>query len=90
MESIGHASFPPTALGRQDNEEATSGGSSMSVFRLYLQKAINSFVILNNSLRNITGTLAFHVRKGEELDAALLPSEHGMKSAEFRRSIPKF
>ncbi|GFX31707.1 hypothetical protein TNCV_4082311 [Trichonephila clavipes] len=29
MESLGHASFPPTALGRQDNEEATSGGSPL-------------------------------------------------------------
>ncbi|GFX19587.1 uncharacterized protein TNCV_2074951 [Trichonephila clavipes] len=29
MESLGHASFPPTALGRQDNEEVTSGGSSL-------------------------------------------------------------
>ncbi|GFX21826.1 hypothetical protein TNCV_2311051 [Trichonephila clavipes] len=26
MESFGHSSFPPTALGRQDGEEATSGG----------------------------------------------------------------
>ncbi|GFV94528.1 hypothetical protein TNCV_3048211 [Trichonephila clavipes] len=25
MESLGHASFPPRAFGRQDNEEATSG-----------------------------------------------------------------
>ncbi|GFX41805.1 transposable element Tcb2 transposase [Trichonephila clavipes] len=25
MESLGHASFPPTALGRRDNEEAISG-----------------------------------------------------------------
>ncbi|GFV48270.1 uncharacterized protein TNCV_4716541 [Trichonephila clavipes] len=25
MESLGHASFPPTALGRQDDEEATPG-----------------------------------------------------------------
>ncbi|GFT96304.1 hypothetical protein TNCV_3907321 [Trichonephila clavipes] len=25
MESFGHASFPPTDLGKQDNEKATSG-----------------------------------------------------------------
>ncbi|GFY19506.1 histone-lysine N-methyltransferase SETMAR [Trichonephila clavipes] len=25
MDSLGHSSFPPTALGRQDDEEATPG-----------------------------------------------------------------
>ncbi|GFU04209.1 uncharacterized protein TNCV_863381 [Trichonephila clavipes] len=32
MESLGHASFPTTTLGRQDNEEATSGGSRLQMF----------------------------------------------------------
>ncbi|GFW40007.1 hypothetical protein TNCV_5116901 [Trichonephila clavipes] len=42
MDSLGHSSFPPTALGRQDDEEATSGERSLQITSLNL---LNKIVI---------------------------------------------